>query len=85
MPEEHPGAADAALLLLDTQQVAELLGVHTESVNRMRRRGEIPAYYLGHRMLRFHRDDVMKWLEKFRYQTPPPSRKRQAKETAADC
>jgi len=62
--------------LLDQNQVAEIIGCHPETVTRASRVGKLPAYYLGHRMVRYKREDVDAWLESFRHQAPPASRKR---------
>jgi excisionase family DNA binding protein len=46
--------------LLTTKQVAELLQVATDTVRRWRYAGKIPFVRLGHRTVRYRREDVQK-------------------------
>jgi excisionase family DNA binding protein len=48
--------------LLTARSVAEHLGLSTETVLRMVRRGELPAFRLG-RAIRFREHEVEAWLE----------------------
>ena len=48
--------------LLTTREVAELLGVSSESVLRWVRRGDLPAIRLPGGAIRFRPDDIEAWL-----------------------
>ena len=48
--------------LLTARQVAEVIGVSTETVLRWHRRGELPAIRLPGGALRFHADTLDAWL-----------------------
>ncbi len=49
--------------ILDTTQVAELLGMNIQMVRRYAREGRIPAYKLpGGRTFKFFRDEVIELL-----------------------
>ena len=59
MSEQYPE-------ILDTMQVAELLGMNIQKVRKYAREGRIPAYRLpGGRTFRFFRDEVLDWLKGF--------------------
>jgi excisionase family DNA binding protein len=49
--------------LLNTRQVADLLGLSPETVLRRWRAGELPGYRLASNVLRFAEADVRAWLE----------------------
>jgi excisionase family DNA binding protein len=49
--------------LLTARQVAELIGVSTETVLRWTRRGDLPAIRLPGGALRFREPDLESWLE----------------------
>jgi excisionase family DNA binding protein len=55
--------------MLSTDEVSALVGVHPETVNRARRKGKLPAYYVGRRCIRYALKDVQEWLAGMRYQT----------------
>lgn len=46
---------------LTTREVAELLGVHTRSVQHYVKRG-MPARFLGPKTVRYERDAVLAWF-----------------------
>ncbi len=48
--------------LLDAREVAELLNVPVSWVRESTRSGAMPSIELG-RYRRYHRDDVLRWLE----------------------
>jgi excisionase family DNA binding protein len=48
--------------LLTAREVAELVGVSTETVLRWVRRGDLPAFRLPGRAIRFRQDDLDAWL-----------------------
>jgi excisionase family DNA binding protein len=48
--------------LLTARQVAEALGVSTETVLRWTRRGELPAIRLPGGAIRFREDELDAWL-----------------------
>jgi excisionase family DNA binding protein len=50
------------LEVLNAQETATLLGVHTETVRRLARRGEIPSLKFG-KDWRFRKDALRRWLE----------------------
>ncbi len=47
--------------LLDDDQAAELLGVHPKTLQRLARRGQIPAYRIG-RFWRYRVSELDAWL-----------------------
>jgi excisionase family DNA binding protein len=52
--------------VLDTEMVAELLGMNVQVVRRLAREGQIPSYRLPEgRTYRFFRDEVLEWLRGF--------------------
>ena len=56
MSEQYPE-------ILDTMQVAELLGMNIQKVRKYAREGRIPAYRLpGGRTFRFFRDEIIEYL-----------------------
>lgn len=48
--------------VLSTQEAADYLGAHIETIRRLARRGEIPAYKIG-KDWRFRRDALLRWGE----------------------
>ena len=48
--------------LLTARQVADRLGVSTETVLRWTRRGDLPGFRLPGGALRFREDDLAEWL-----------------------
>jgi excisionase family DNA binding protein len=52
--------------LLTTRQVADWLGVSSETVLRRWRAGELPGYRLASNALRFNADELAAWLEQHR-------------------
>ena len=62
-PCEHFGNATSTLEpLLDDQRAAEFLGgIHPKTVQRMARRGEVPAYRVG-RFWRYRASELDDWL-----------------------
>jgi excisionase family DNA binding protein len=48
--------------LLTARQVADLLGVSTETVLRWTRRGDLPAIRLPGGAIRFREDELDEWL-----------------------
>jgi excisionase family DNA binding protein len=48
--------------LLTAREVAELLGVHAETVLRWARRGQLPAIRLPSGQIRFREDEIEAWL-----------------------
>jgi excisionase family DNA binding protein len=48
----------AAPSLLTAKQAAELIGCHTDTVNRLRKAGKLPARLHGTRTYRYRRVDV---------------------------
>jgi len=51
--------------VMETRQAAEFLGAHIETVRRMARRGELPAYKIG-RDWRFSKETLTRWRETHR-------------------
>jgi len=49
--------------LLTTRQLADFLGVSTQTVLRRWRAGEIPGYRLASNVLRFRESEIESWLE----------------------
>jgi excisionase family DNA binding protein len=56
--------------LLTTGQVAELLGVHPETVLRWTDKKGLPGYRLPGGALRYQKDAVEEWLEDHAVHTP---------------
>lgn len=50
-------------VVLNTQAAAEMLGVHTETIRRLARKGELPSFKVG-KDWRFRKDVLMEWMEK---------------------
>lgn len=49
---------------LNTDEVAELLGLHKMTLVAMRKRGEGPAYFrFGRRAIRYRTADVLAWRD----------------------
>ena len=57
--------------LLDRNEVPQIIGFHPETIARASTAGKLPAHYLGRRIVRYRKEDVLRWLEGFRYITPP--------------
>ena len=68
--------------LLDSAEVAAIVGCHRETVTRARRAGKLRGHYLGRRMVRYSLADVNLWLEWTRHLSPPALHKRN---TAVDA
>ena len=49
--------------LLDAKKVAEVLGVNVAQVRKLARLGQLRAYRLGYRTLRFKSDDVERYVQ----------------------
>ena len=47
---------------LSAREAADLLGAHVETIRRLARRGEIPAYKIG-KDWRFRREALLRWAE----------------------
>ena len=62
---------------MTTREVAELVGLSTETVLRRWRAGEIPGFRLGSNVLRFDRADVEAWLEECKQPGRPVVLRRQ--------
>jgi excisionase family DNA binding protein len=52
--------------LLTTREVAEILGLSSETVLRRWRAGDIPGFRLGSNVLRFEAAEIDAWLEQRR-------------------
>jgi excisionase family DNA binding protein len=52
--------------LLSAREVADMLGLSTETVLRRWRAGEIPGYRLATNVLRFSERDIAEWLSQKR-------------------
>jgi excisionase family DNA binding protein len=48
--------------VMNVKQAAEFLGAHIETVRRMARKGELPAYKMG-KDWRFRREALLRWTE----------------------
>lgn len=48
--------------VLNAKEAADYLKAHVETVRRMARRGEIPAFKVG-KDWRFHKDALRRWAE----------------------
>lgn len=48
--------------VLTAQEAAELLGAHVETIRRLARKGEVPAYKIG-KDWRFRTDALLRWVE----------------------
>jgi hypothetical protein len=57
--------------LLDSAEVAAIIGCHPETVTRARRSGKLRGHYLGRRMVRYRLEDVNLWLDNSRHLSPP--------------
>lgn len=64
MPPDTPGRYGDRLLT--ARQVAEWLGISTETVLRWARDGDIPSFRLRGRALRFSERELTAWLEQSR-------------------
>lgn len=56
-------AMKAPSLLLDVNEMAELLGCSTRSIRRMLKSGQIPAPVRLRGMVRWNREQVLRWIE----------------------
>ena len=64
-------------LLSDVEAAAFLGGLHPKTVQRMARRGQLPAYRIG-RYWRFRASELDEWLRvQSRGQYPPAQKERQ--------
>lgn len=50
--------------LLKAEDVAKMLNISPRTVYAMARAGKIPYVRLGRKILRFDKDDLLKWLNK---------------------
>jgi excisionase family DNA binding protein len=50
--------------LISIEEAADRLGIHTATVRRMIKRGELKAYRLGHRIIRVEEADITHYLQK---------------------
>ncbi len=57
--------------LLDLEGVASYLSIHPDSVRRIVRAGQLPAYRVGKRSLRFRRSDIADYLSGRRIESAP--------------
>jgi excisionase family DNA binding protein len=64
--------------LLTAREVADVLGVSTETVLRWTRAGKLPAIRLPGGALRFREDDLDAWLSRHLAQVPTPAHSRAA-------
>ena len=55
--------------VLNVQEAAQLLGVHIETIRRLARNGEIPAFKVG-RGWRIRMDALLKWADTQQLQSP---------------
>jgi excisionase family DNA binding protein len=58
--------------VLDAEEAANFLGAHRETIRRLARKGEIPAYKVG-KDWRFRRDELLKWAHEHHLRSKPPS------------
>ena len=58
-------------MLLNRKEVAALVGCHPETIKRAERKGKLPAYRFGHRMVRYRREDVKRWWQGARCEANP--------------
>jgi excisionase family DNA binding protein len=66
----------AAENYLDETGVANLLGVRPRTVRALRAERGLPCLKIGGKLLRFKRDDIDAWIDRFRVAVPPRSRAR---------
>lgn len=57
--------------VLDAEEAATFLGAHVETIRRMARKGEIPAYKVG-KDWRFRREDLLHWAGEQHLRSKPP-------------
>ena len=50
--------------IMTKEEVAELLGVSLRTVSNLVNQGELTPYYLGERLVRFKREEVLKSLKR---------------------
>lgn len=58
--------------MLNAQEAANFLGAHVETVRRLARKGEIPAFKLG-KDWRFLRKALLQWIDTHQLRQQPPS------------
>jgi len=63
--------ADASGNVLDAHDAAQFLGAHVESIRRLARKGDIPAYKIG-KDWRFERGALKRWVETHHLRQRPP-------------
>lgn len=68
MTKERPIETD----VLNTVEAAHLLRAHIETIRRLARKGEIPAFKIG-KNWRFRKDTLLRWAEKHHLRTDHPS------------
>jgi excisionase family DNA binding protein len=56
------------IVLMDREEVAAMLGVHTETIRRAQHAGKLPAYILGQKLVRYDLADVQVWLKGTRHE-----------------
>ena len=57
--------------VLNAREAAEYLGAHVETVRRLARKGEIPAFKVG-KDWRFRRRALLRWNDEHHLRTQPP-------------
>lgn len=55
---------------LNTDEVATLIGVSTQTVRKMVESDALPAYRMG-RVIKYRQDEVLVWLETKRFSQSP--------------
>ena len=58
--------------VLNAEEAATFLGAHRETIRRLARKGEIPAYKVG-KDWRFRREELLKWAHEHYLRSKPPS------------
>jgi excisionase family DNA binding protein len=53
-------------IYISRREVAEKIGVHTETIKRATKRGELPVEKFNSRLLRYRLSDVNAWIERAR-------------------
>ncbi len=57
--------------ILNAKEAAEFLGAHVETIRRLARNGELPAYKIG-KDWRFRKEALMDWAESHHLRRSPP-------------
>ena len=57
--------------VFNAQEAANFLGAHVETIRRMARKGELPAYKVG-KDWRFRKGALMEWAESHHQRCSPP-------------